>query len=252
MNEETAAQKPGGEVVVYEAKDGDIRVDVRLANETVWLSLKQMAELFGLGQVGHLPTPQEGLRQRGARARGSCCRKCNNCLGRQGLSGHQLQPRRHLVRGLPGQLDPRYAIPQVGDQDASRSPGPRLYAQREAATRPWRGVRAGRLPAFLDAAEPAADHRRGPGRPRGRPALRSFVAVPPRLRRGSALGSARADGRSGRRGINLHPGQFGTPDFIEFDSVINIRPSQGNRTRSVDDPAARARVTSVVNRLVAE
>lgn len=53
-------------------------------------------------------------------------------------------------------------------------------------------------------------------------------------------------------GINLHPGQFGTPDFIEFDSVINIRPSQGNRTRSVDDPAARARVTSVVNRLVAE
>jgi len=52
-------------------------------------------------------------------------------------------------------------------------------------------------------------------------------------------------------GVNLHPGQFGTPDFIEFDSVINIRPSQGNRTRSVDDPAARARVTAIVNRLVA-
>ena len=53
-------------------------------------------------------------------------------------------------------------------------------------------------------------------------------------------------------GINLHPGQFGTPDFIEFDSVINIRPSQGNRTRSVDNPAARAQVTSVVDRLVTE
>jgi hypothetical protein len=51
-------------------------------------------------------------------------------------------------------------------------------------------------------------------------------------------------------GVNLHPGQFGTPDFIEFDSVINIRPSQRNRTRSVDDPAARARVTANVNRLV--
>jgi len=51
-------------------------------------------------------------------------------------------------------------------------------------------------------------------------------------------------------GINLHPGQFGTPDFIEFDSVINIRPSQGNRTRSVDDPDARARVVAMVNRLV--
>src|SRR5664279_1125691 len=45
-------------------------------------------------------------------------------------------------------------------------------------------------------------------------------------------------------GVNLHAGQFGTPDFIEFDSVINIRPSQGNRTRSVDDPDARARVVA--------
>lgn len=53
-------------------------------------------------------------------------------------------------------------------------------------------------------------------------------------------------------GINLHPGQFGTPDFIEFDSVINIRPSQGNRTRSVDDAAVRGQVTAVVDRLVTE
>ena len=51
-------------------------------------------------------------------------------------------------------------------------------------------------------------------------------------------------------GINLYPGQFGTPDFVEFDSVINIRPSQGNRTRLVDDAATRAQVTSVVDRLV--
>ena len=36
-----------GEVVVYEAPDGEVRVDVRLERETVWLSLSQMAELFG-------------------------------------------------------------------------------------------------------------------------------------------------------------------------------------------------------------
>lgn len=36
-----------GEVVVYEAPDGEVRVDVRLERETVWLSLTQMAELFG-------------------------------------------------------------------------------------------------------------------------------------------------------------------------------------------------------------
>jgi prophage maintenance system killer protein len=36
-----------GEVIVYEADDGAIRVDVRLERETVWLTQQQMAELFG-------------------------------------------------------------------------------------------------------------------------------------------------------------------------------------------------------------
>ena len=52
-------------------------------------------------------------------------------------------------------------------------------------------------------------------------------------------------------GINLHPAQFGTPRFVEFDSVINIRPRQGNRTRSVDDAEMRAAITTIVDRLVA-
>jgi hypothetical protein len=36
-----------GQVLVYEAPDGEVRVEVRLEQETVWLSLNQMAELFG-------------------------------------------------------------------------------------------------------------------------------------------------------------------------------------------------------------
>jgi len=36
-----------GEIVLYEAPDGQIRLDVRLEQETVWLSQAQMAELFG-------------------------------------------------------------------------------------------------------------------------------------------------------------------------------------------------------------
>jgi hypothetical protein len=51
-------------------------------------------------------------------------------------------------------------------------------------------------------------------------------------------------------GINLYPGRSGGPDFIEFDSVINIRPSQGNRSRSVEDPGTRAAVAEIVDRLV--
>ena len=35
-----------GEMVVFEAPDGAIRVDVRLDRESVWLSLGQIAELF--------------------------------------------------------------------------------------------------------------------------------------------------------------------------------------------------------------
>ena len=37
---------PGGEVLVYEAPDGGVRVDVRLEAGTVWLTQRQMAELF--------------------------------------------------------------------------------------------------------------------------------------------------------------------------------------------------------------
>lgn len=51
-------------------------------------------------------------------------------------------------------------------------------------------------------------------------------------------------------GINLYPAEVGTPRFVEFDSMINIRPRQGNRTRSVDDAVVRAAVTSIVDRLV--
>lgn len=37
----------GGEVVLYEAPDGQIRLDVRLEQDTVWLTQAQMGELFG-------------------------------------------------------------------------------------------------------------------------------------------------------------------------------------------------------------
>lgn len=37
----------GGEVVLYEAPDGQFRLDVRLEHDTVWLTQAQMGELFG-------------------------------------------------------------------------------------------------------------------------------------------------------------------------------------------------------------
>jgi hypothetical protein len=51
-------------------------------------------------------------------------------------------------------------------------------------------------------------------------------------------------------GINLYPDLFGKDGWIEFDSMINLRPSQGNRTRGVDDPKIREKIIKIVNRLV--
>ncbi len=50
-------------------------------------------------------------------------------------------------------------------------------------------------------------------------------------------------------GINLYPELEGD-DFVEFDSMINIRPSQGNRSRTIDDPDVRKRIIDIVNELV--
>jgi hypothetical protein len=50
-------------------------------------------------------------------------------------------------------------------------------------------------------------------------------------------------------GINLYPDLAGD-DFVEFDSMINLRPSQANRSRGVEDPALRERIRGIVERLV--
>ena len=36
-----------GEVIIYQSEDGNVHLDVRLENETVWLTIEQMATLFG-------------------------------------------------------------------------------------------------------------------------------------------------------------------------------------------------------------
>ena len=50
-------------------------------------------------------------------------------------------------------------------------------------------------------------------------------------------------------GINLYP-DASTAEWIEFDSMINLRPSQGNRSRDVEDPGVRQRLVEIVSRLV--
>lgn len=50
-------------------------------------------------------------------------------------------------------------------------------------------------------------------------------------------------------GINLYLDEDGD-DFVEFDSMINVRPAQGNRSRGVDDEKAQQRIREVVRKWV--
>jgi hypothetical protein len=50
-------------------------------------------------------------------------------------------------------------------------------------------------------------------------------------------------------GINLYPGETGE-GWIEFDSMINVRPAQGNRSRGVEDDAVRSSIRRIVGSLV--
>ena len=50
-------------------------------------------------------------------------------------------------------------------------------------------------------------------------------------------------------GINLWFEEAGD-DFIEFDSMINIRPRQGNRSRDIESPEIRKKIEQVVTKWI--
>ena len=50
-------------------------------------------------------------------------------------------------------------------------------------------------------------------------------------------------------GINLYIDKTGD-EFIEFDSMINLKPASGNRTRGVEDEAIRAKIRAIVHKIV--
>ena len=51
-------------------------------------------------------------------------------------------------------------------------------------------------------------------------------------------------------GINLYPA-VPSDQFIEFDSMINMRPSQANTSRGVEDEATRQKIIAIVQRRIA-
>jgi len=50
-------------------------------------------------------------------------------------------------------------------------------------------------------------------------------------------------------GINIYVNEP-LPQAIEFDSMINVRPSQGNRSRIVENPEVQKQIIAVVSSLL--
>lgn len=50
-------------------------------------------------------------------------------------------------------------------------------------------------------------------------------------------------------GINLYP-QMQGDEFVEFDSMINMRPSQGNKSRGVENEETRGKIIAIVARRI--
>lgn len=50
-------------------------------------------------------------------------------------------------------------------------------------------------------------------------------------------------------GINLYPKLEGE-NWIEFNSLINLKPSYGNRSREVEDPEIQKKIRNIVEKLV--
>jgi hypothetical protein len=50
-------------------------------------------------------------------------------------------------------------------------------------------------------------------------------------------------------GINLYPEEAGA-DFIEFDSMINVRPRQDNRSRGIESVELQGKIREIVGKLV--
>ena len=52
-------------------------------------------------------------------------------------------------------------------------------------------------------------------------------------------------------GLNIYP-DLPNEQRVEFDSLINLRPSFGNRSRGVDNPEIQRKIIEIVNRLIKE
>lgn len=53
-------------------------------------------------------------------------------------------------------------------------------------------------------------------------------------------------------GINIYPNKIDEPGWIVFDSMINLRPSFGNKSRSVENLEIQQKIRTIIGKLVVQ
>ena len=108
-----------GKFLLYTAKDGAVKVEVFFRDETVWLTQKALAELFGVKRPA-ITKHLGNIFETGELAEDSVMFHFGTyCRGRENLRHQVLQPRCHHRRRLPGEQLPGHAVPHLGDEDAA-------------------------------------------------------------------------------------------------------------------------------------
>jgi hypothetical protein len=56
--------KPQSQLILYQTEDGQTQIQVVMQGDTVWLTQKEMAELFQRDQIGYFPAYQQRVQRR--------------------------------------------------------------------------------------------------------------------------------------------------------------------------------------------
>ena len=73
-------------LLMYTTEDGLTKIEATFVNDTVWLSLEKIAELFQRDK-STVSRHIKNFHRRRIKQRVSCCKICNNCFGWKNLSG---------------------------------------------------------------------------------------------------------------------------------------------------------------------
>lgn len=65
------------QLLMYESADGITKIEVKMQDETVWLSIDQMAELFGRDK-STISRHIKNVFEEGELEKNGCCKFCNN------------------------------------------------------------------------------------------------------------------------------------------------------------------------------